>query len=176
MSALSYHEIKETLNLLAEGGPKHGYRVVKVAEDDSTWLSTWATDDIYVAVLASPFQDIGATLIDVHAGGAYGARSDGGLFQALAVSSGRWDFGGPWARVGPDATVAYGWRLRLPGLLLTHETRSDAFKMLLDFVDGFGGCASALANELIPEFGGKDIADKDPNAWPALLSGLIPAQ
>ncbi|MGA8744951.1 MAG: hypothetical protein WB507_03700 [Solirubrobacterales bacterium] len=175
MAGLPYHRFRETLNQLAADGGGHGYRVATVIDSDDCWLGTWANNDLYVIVqasLANPALD--RTLIDVHAGSAYGARPAGELFEALATASWRFDYGGPWARSGPDGTAAYGWRSRLPSDLFSEDNLGEAFGFVLGMVDAFGHAAGTLAAELIPGHGGRRCSDQDPAAWPALLGGLLP--
>ena len=118
----------------------------------------------------------GRSLIDVHAGAAYGANRDGRLFEKLATATWRSDYGGPWARVNPNGTVAYGWRSRLPSELICDENRNDGFAFVLGMIDAFGAVGNTLASELIPEYGGRECREADPNAWPALLSGILPPE
>jgi hypothetical protein len=177
MSGLQYPRFRETLNQLAEGGARHGYRVSTPIDSDDCWLGTWANDDLYVIVQASISDpSINRTLLDVHAGAAHGARAEGELFEALATASWRFDFGGPWARIGSDGMASYGWRSRLPSELFSEGNLGEAFGFVLGMVDAFGAAASTLANELIPAYGGRRCLDEDPGSWPALLGGLLPPQ
>lgn len=177
MPGLPYPRFRDTLNMLAGDGDRFGYRISTVIDSDDCWLGTWANDDFYVliqAMISDPALD--RTLIDVHAGGAYGAQPSDGLFQALATASWRFDFGGPWARISPNGTAAYGWRSRLPSELFSEGNLSDAFGFVLGMVDAFGAAAGTLANELIPVYGGRRCFDQDPESWPPLLSGILPPQ
>lgn len=177
MAGLPYPRFREVLSQMAASGERHGYRVTTSIDSDDTWLGTWATDDLYVIVTASiAAPELDRRLIDVHAGAAYGARPDGGLFRALAIASWRFDFGGPWARLRPGDTVAYGWRARLPSELFTDANLSEAFGFVLGMVDAFGTAASTLADELIPLHGGHRISDRDPGSWQELLSGIPPPE
>jgi hypothetical protein len=177
MAPLPYERFREILNQMAGGADRHGYRVANVIDADDCWLGTWANDFLYVIVQASLADpSLGRTLLDVHAGGAYGARPDRDLFQALATSTWRFDYGGPWARVSQDGQAAYGWRSRLPSELFAEANLSDAFGFVLGMVDSFGVAAATLANELLPVHGGRRCSDQDPDAWPPLLSGLLPPQ
>lgn len=174
MGGLPFDTFRSTLNALAEGAPSE-YRVVTVMDESDTWLGTWATDNSYVLVMASlANQGLNRTLIDVHAGAAYGAETKGGLFHALGTASWRFDFGGPWARTHQNGTTAYGWRSRLPSELFCQQNMQDAFGFVLGMVDSFGIASATLAEELIPKYGGRRCFDHDPNAWPALLSGVLP--
>ena len=175
MAGLSYERIRGTLNSIAEGGHRHAYSTQIVINTEDTWLGTWANDQLYVVVqasLASP--ELGRTLIDVHAGGAYGAAPAQGLFQSLCTATWRFDYGGPWARNMPGNTVTYGWRSRLPSELFGESNLSDAFGFVLGMIDTFGIAAGTLANELIPFYGGYLSRADDPNAFSALLAGLLP--
>jgi hypothetical protein len=147
MGGLPYPQFREMLNLLAEGATRHGYRIAKVIDSDDNWLATWANDQLYVIVAASIAESgPNQTLLDIHAGGGYGAEPHGSLFQALATGTWRFDHGGPWARISRDGTVAFGY------------------------------VAGTLANEFIPIYGGRRSRDEDPESWPALLSGMLPPQ
>jgi hypothetical protein len=172
MAGLAFASMRETLNLLADGG--QAYEVTKVIDEDDTWLATFANESLYVLVQASlAHPQLNRSLIDVHAGGAYGMRPDGMLFEAIATSTWRFDYGGPWARIRDDG-AAFGWRSRLPSELFCDANRSEAFGFVLGMVDVFGSAAEVLAEELIPRFGGRRIRVDDPQAWPPLLSGLLP--
>jgi hypothetical protein len=138
------------LNPLADGATRHGYRIAKVIDSDDNWLATWANDQLYVIVAAlvaeqGPHQ----TLIDIHAGGGYGAEPDGSLFQALATGTWRFDHGGPWARIGRDGKAAYGWRARYPSEFFNEGNIKELFILLLNMIDAFGYVAGTLANEFI---------------------------
>ncbi len=177
MGGLSYPRFREILNPLADGAARRGYRIAKVIDEDDNWLATWANDQLYVIVQASvtdPGQN--QTLIDIHAGGGYGAEPHGSLFQALATGTWRFDHGGPWARIGRDGTVAYGWRTRYPSEFFTEDNMKELFMLVLNMIDAFGYVAGTLANEFIPIYGGRRSHDEDPESWPALLSGLLPPQ
>lgn len=175
MAGLPYGAIRETLGLLSSGGAQHGYSTGVRIDSDDTWLGTWATDQLYVIVLASvAAPDPSRTLIDVHAGGAYGASPEAGLFEALCTATWRFDFGGPWARRLPDGSATYGWRSRLPSELFAEANRGDAFGFVLGMIDAFGAAAGTLADELIPQFGGAYVRESDPNAWGPLIAGVIP--
>jgi hypothetical protein len=177
MGDLSYPHFRDTLNLLADGATRHDYRIAKVIDSDDSWLATWANDQLYVIVAASVAEDgPHQILIDIHAGGGYGAEPHGSLFQALATGTWRFDHGGPWARIGRDGTVAYGWRTRLPSEAFSEANKKEMFILVLNMIDAFGNVAGTLANEFIPIYGGKRSHDEDPESWPALLSGLLPPQ
>lgn len=176
MTMLSYSRIREVLASILADGHSHGYRTSVAIDSDDCWLSAWATDDLYVLVQAAPSNAAGRTLIDVHAGGAYAAQRHGDLFEALSTATWRFDFGGPWARVTPDGSVAYGWRTRLPSEIVCEANLSEAFGFILGMVDAFGHAATTLASELIPRHGGQLCRDHDAGAWRALLSGLLPPQ
>lgn len=125
MTGLTYKGINAILSTLALGGGARGYRVTTVIDEDDCWLATWANDDTYAIVQASQYdKERDRTLVEVCAGGAYGAQPDGGLFQSLATSAGAYDFGGPWARVMSDGTTSYGWRSRLPSELSQRRTKA----------------------------------------------------
>lgn len=165
------------LTELASEAPRHGYRTSVAIDSDDTWLATWANDDLYVLVQAAIADArIGRSLIDVHAGGAYGARPNESLYEALATSTWRFDYGGPWARRMPDGLVSFGWRTRLPSELFSDGNASDAFGFLLGMIDAFGFAAGTLARELIPAFGGHLSRATDPYAFPNLLAGILPPQ
>lgn len=177
MSGLPYPRFRETLRQLAGQSDRYGYRVSTVIDSDDCWLATWANDDVYAITQASISDPaLGRTLIDVHAGGAYGARPSERLFETLATASWRFDYGGPWARISPNRTASYGWRSRLPSELFSEANLSDAFGFVLGMVDAFGAAAGTLANELIPAYGGRRCSDQDPDSWPALLGGILPPQ
>lgn len=177
MGGLPYQRFREMLRLLAEGGGKHGYHVTTVIDSDDSWLGTWANDDLYVIVTATIIEESpDQTLLDVHAGGGYGAEAHGGLFQVLATATWRYDYGGPWARIGPDGKAAYGWRSRLPSVLFNETNIKEAFSYVLGQVDAFGTTAGTLASEFIPIYGGRRCHHEDPYSWPPLLSGLLPPQ
>jgi len=174
MAGLPYPRLREVLMSLASDAPADQYRTSTVIDSDDCWLGVWANDGLYVLVQASVAEPaLNRTLLDVHAGGAYGMNPRGELFQALATSSWRFDYGGPWARVRNDG-AAFGWRSRLPSELFSEGNLSDAFGFVLGMVDAFGQACTVLADELIPQYGGKVCRDFDPNSWPALLSGLLP--
>jgi hypothetical protein len=176
MAGISYNRIREALDSIAGSGQRYGYSVQRVIDAEDTWLSTWSNDQVCVmvqAALAQPELD-GRTLIDVHAGGAYAAAPAQGLFQGLCTATWRFDYGGPWARNMPGATVAYGWRSRLPSELFGESNHDDAFGFVLGMIDAFGMAAGTLAGELIPLYGGHPIRAGDPEAFRALLAGLLP--
>lgn len=176
MGGLGYLQFREVLASLADGGRAYNYRTEVVINSDDCWLSTWANDNLYVIVQASVADAaLNRTLLDVHAGGAYGMQPDGEVFYSLATASWRFDYGGPWARVH-EGGVAFGWRSRLPSELFGEANLSDAFGFVLGMVDAFGQAAAVLSEELIPRFGGFRCLDRDPNAWPALLGGLLPPE
>lgn len=176
-SGLPYPRFRETLKLLAEGGDQRGYHVTTAIDSDDCWLSTWANDDLYVIVQASLADpSLHRTLIDVHAGGGYGAEPHGSLFQALATATWRYDYGSPWARIEPSGKAAYGWRSRLPSVLFNETNIKEAFSYILGQVDAFGATAGTLASEFIPIYGGRRCHHEDPDSWPPLLSGLLPPQ
>jgi len=172
---LPFPRIRETLNLLAgEGSPY--YAIQKVIDEDDTWLATFSSESLYVivqAAIAAP--ELDRSLIDVHAGGAYAMHASGELFEAISIATWRFDYGGPWARVRADGAT-FGWRSRLPSEMFCEANVSDAFGFVLGMVDAFGMAAGTLAEELIPRFGGKPSRSDDPQAWPALMSGLLPPQ
>jgi hypothetical protein len=175
MAGLSYERIRHTLNLVTEDGYRYGYSTQHVINEEDTWLGTWANDHLYVMVqasLANP--ELRRTLIDVHAGGAYGAVPIQGLFQSLCTATWRFDYGGPWARNMPGDTLTYGWRSRLPSELFSESNLDDAFGFVLGMIDAFGMAAGTLANELIPLYGGYPSRANDPEAFKALLAGLLP--
>jgi hypothetical protein len=175
MAGLSYERIRHTLNSIAEGGHRYGYSTQHVIDAEDAWLGTWANDHLYVMVQASlASAELGRTLIDVHAGGAYGAVPTQGLFQSLCTATWRFDYGGPWARNMPGDTVTYGWRSRLPSELFSESNLNDAFGFVLGMIDAFGRAAGTLANELSPPYGGYPSRADDPNAFKALLAGLLP--
>lgn len=176
MAGLTYARFREVLTSLSAGAADQGYRTTTAIDSDDCWLGTWASDHLYVLVQASVADPaLNRTLLDVHAGAAYGAQPRGELFRALATASWRFDYGGPWARVRGDG-AAFGWRSRLPSELFSQENISDAFGFVLGMVDTFGHACRVLADELIPQFGGTRCRDYDPDSWPALLSGLLPPE
>jgi hypothetical protein len=174
VGGLSYKSINAVLSMLALGGDSNGYRVTTVIDADDCWLATWANDGLYAIVQASQYdKEHDKTLIEVCAGGGYGAQPHVDLFQTIATSAGAHDFGGPWARVMNDGTVAYGWRNRLPSELFTEENKGDSFSFVLAMVDDFGQAAAELAAQLVPRHGGSRCSDVDPQAWPGLLAGIL---
>jgi hypothetical protein len=176
VAGLTLSEMRDTLTSLASEGPKYGYETTTQIDDDSTWLGTWANDGLYALVLASEATaSLDRRLIDVHAGAAFAMETSGELFKALSTATWRFDFGGPWARVRPDG-VAFGWRSRLPSELIGHANLSDAFGCVLGMIDAFGEACNVLAAELVPQFGGRLCRSNDPEAWPALLSGVLPPE
>jgi hypothetical protein len=177
MGGLSYPQFREILNPLADGAARRGYRIAKVIDADDNWLATWANDQLYVIVAASaPDSGPDRALIDIHAGGGYGAEPHASLFQALATGTWRFDHGGPWARVSRDGTIAYGWRTRYPSEFFSEGNMKELFTLVLTMIEAFGQVAGTLANEFIPLYGGRRSHDEDPESWPALLSGLLPQQ
>jgi hypothetical protein len=119
----------------------------------------------------------------VHAGGAYGVSHNPEVLEHLATSSWRFDYGGLWCRTYSEATTTptpgtlnFGWRSRLPSELFTDANRSDAFGFLLGMVDTFGQASSILAAEVAPIGGGQRMRADDPQAWPALLGGMLPPE
>jgi hypothetical protein len=174
MTGLSFLELRDSLNAMADHADTT-FRIARVIEDDSTWLATFANDSLYVIVQAShAWPDIGRSLIDVHAGGGYGLRPDGDLFRALGTATWRFDYGGPWARMTPDGSAAFGWRSRLPSDLFAEQNRTDAMGFVLGMIHMFGTASRIMADELIPQFGGSRFADDDPESWPPLLLGMLP--
>lgn len=175
MARLSYGEIRDTLRSMVASGPERGYTTTEVLSDDVTWLGTWATHNIYVLVQAMVVDPgLGRTLIDVHAGGAHGCHPSPALWQTVASSSWRCDYGGPWARLLPGPTAAFGWRGRYPSDLFHQENLPDAFGFVLGMVEIFGQTAAALAAEMIPQFGGYRCLAGDETSWGALLAGMLP--
>lgn len=174
MAGVPYSRLREVLTLLASGAPRDQYRVSTAIDSEDCWLGVWANDGVYVLVQAAVAEPaLNRSLIDVHAGAAYGMQPSRELFQTLATASWRFDYGGPWSRVRQDGT-AFGWRSRLPSELFSEGNLSDAFGFVLGMVDAFGQACNVLADELIPRFGGTRCRDYDPNSWPALLSGMLP--
>jgi hypothetical protein len=175
MGGPSYSRIRETLTSLAGAGERYGYAIQQFMDTDDTWLATWANDRLYVIVQAAETASQPVrTLVDVHAGGAYGASPAPGLFQSLATATWRYDFGGPWARVLDDQSVAYGWRSRLPSDLFGEGDNRDAFGFVVAMIDEFGAVAGNLADELIPLYGGRASRANDPSAFGALIAGVLP--
>jgi len=175
MTGVPFLRLRNSLNELANHQGGENFRVKRVIEDDDTWLATFANDSLYAIVQAShAWPDIGRSLIDVHAGGAYGLQPDRNLFQAVSTATWRFDYGGPWARITPDSLAAFGWRSRLPSDLFVEQNLTDAMGFVLGMIQMFGVASQLLADELIPQFGGRRIADDDPEAWPPLLLGMLP--
>jgi len=172
---MSYDEIRETLKSMAVSGQERGYTTTEVLNDDVTWLGTWASNSRYVLLQATMVDPgLGRTLIDVHAGGAHGCQPAPALWQTLASASWRCDFGGPWARLLPGPTAAFGWRGRYPSELFHEANLPDAFGFIMGMIEIFGAAAEALADELIPSYGGYRCLAGDESSWGALLAGMLP--
>lgn len=179
MAKLSYEQIRQQLNDLAaeRAVGRQPFETKVYIESDDTWLGTWSHPQMYVLVqasLADPANN--RTLIDVHAGGAYGLTPQAGLFETLSEATWRLDYGGAWSRRQAEKGVAFGWRSRYPSELLHRENCEEAFGFLMGMIWEFGRTAGQLADELIPRYGGRRCLDGDPDSWKALLSGVLPPQ
>jgi hypothetical protein len=179
MAKLSYPRIRKALNDLAANEAVGGrsFSTAIAIDSDDTWLGTWSNEHMYVLVqasLADPTHN--RTLIDVHACGAYGLMPDAELFETLTEATWRLDYGGSWSRRQPDGKVAFGWRARYPSELFHEENFAEAFGFLTGMIWEFGRVSLQLAEELIPRHGGFLARANDPNAWQALLSGILPPE
>jgi hypothetical protein len=179
MVKLSYPRIQKALNDLAADRYIGNTPFVTsvVIDSDDTWLGTWSNEHMYVLVqasLADPGH--GRTLVDVHACGAYGLMPKPELFETLSEATWRLDYGGPWSRRLPDHRVTFGWRARYPSELFHEENFSESFGFLTGMIWEFGRVSFQLAEELLPLYGGVMCRAGDPDAWKALISGLLPPQ
>ena len=172
MSPLPYEAYSDILESMAQRGAQYGYRTRTLMNTDDTWAGTWATDSLYALVFATQNPEMPVPTIDVIAGSVYRAKPDAALFQALCTSTGQIRHGGPWARVNDDG-ASYGWRTQISGALISEEGTRDAFSYVLSLIDNFGDVCNGLADAYMPRSGGTRILDGDPNAWPALLSGMM---
>jgi len=179
MAKLSYAQIRKALNGLAADkmvGNKTFETETRIDTDD-TWLGTWSNEHMYVIVAANlAYSEHNRTLIDVHACGAYGLTPNAELFETLSEATWRLDYGGPWSRRQPDGKATFGWRARYPSEFFQEENYAEAFGMLTAMIWEFGRVSLLLAEELIPRHGGFMCRANDPNAWPPLLSGMLPPE
>ena len=178
MSKLTYAQIRQTLNGIAADKciGQRSFETSVAIDSDDCWLGTWWNDRMYVLVQASLADPaLNRTLIDVHAGAAYGLTPSADLFEMLTGSF-RIDYGGPWSRRLPDGKVAFGWRARYPSEFFHEENHADAFGFLMGMIWEFGRMGVELADEFIPRFGGFPCRGNDPDAFKALLAGIVPPQ
>ena len=179
MAGLEFSALRETIQSIAQYGNE--YSVDVVIDEVGTYFTTFATQDLYAIVSVTDSNFPGRSLIDVHAGAAYEVQATPEVLDLLATSSWRYDFGGLWCRTASPGnatpvpgTLNFGWRSRLPSELFAEGNRSDSFGFLLGMVDSFGAACSQLAVAVGPFGGGKPIRAGDPQAWPALLGGMLP--
>jgi hypothetical protein len=180
VTMLSYSRIRQELNGWAaeRAIARQPFNTAVLIDEDDTWLGRWSNDlsDVLVNAAVSDPDHPQRTLIDVCSGGAYGIPPSMELFESLSQANWRMDFGGPWTRRQKDGTIAFGWHDRYPSELFHEEMHQYAFGFLTGMIWEFGRVAYELAQELIGRHGGFPCRASDPNAWPPLLSGLLPPQ
>jgi hypothetical protein len=180
MTRMTYPRIRQELNSFAAERTVVGqpFETSVVIDEADNWLGAWSNDDMYILVAAQMalHSDPRRTLLDVHAGGAYGLTASEELFEALCHASLRLDGGAPWTRRQQDGRVVFGWQLRLASEYLHEENYSEAFGLIEGSIWAFGQIAHEMAKELIPRHGGSLLRADVPNALPLLVSGLVPVQ
>jgi hypothetical protein len=179
MPGLSFSALRESIEMVSKETDE--YSVTTVIDEEDAYFTTFANPKLYAIVSISAVP--GRCLIDVHAGGAYGVSHTPEVLELLATSSWRFDYGGLWCRTYSEGTTTptpgtlnFGWRSRLPSELFSEGNRSDAFGFLFGMVEMFGAASSTLAEAVAPIGGGRPIRVDDPQAWPALLGGMLPPE
>jgi hypothetical protein len=154
--------------------PRNSYRVADVLASETIWMKALSRPGSYVLVQVDTGREgPDRSYIIVHGGGGYGARPEAGLFKYLCEANTLFDYGGPWARVAQDGSAAYGWRTLVPSDLITD---ARTFSYATNMIDVMGTASRQIADAIIPNYGGRPIDERDPQALPALLSGTFPPE
>jgi hypothetical protein len=109
-----------------------------------------------VSLVASDSVDPGGSFITIVGGGAFGVPPSEGVYAQLLDHHRHLDWGGPFARLTGLDGVTFGSRLTVPSSIFeVGDFRGEGSGFLLSMLDCVADNGHALANGIVPTFGGQ---------------------
>jgi hypothetical protein len=151
---LPYSELVKIIERVSDRYQQRGAWVVRDVSDVVRTLSYTDPGGFAIMMIHGDKETDVASYIRVAGGGAMGAHPGPGFFRHLVLKSQDFIYGGPFVW-GNDETVTFGHRLMLPADNIESECGPSYIRHLFQMVSVIGSNARAVAEDILPETGGR---------------------
>jgi len=172
MPPLPYSEIAKLLDETSEEFQRRGEYIVQTVLSVPKAM-TFTNPSGFVLVQLTEIDKQSRSCIQVTGGGAENSRAELKLFHHLLTRAIDFDWGGPFARHWPNGTVTFGQRLIIPSDVITSENLRKCVVYIYGMIDAVGEIARLIANEIIPEAGGRLLDGSSAKDGISLFSAIM---